>query len=90
MTTTHMSAKEAIAYLTTRGFQPRCTGSGLWSSFAHVHESGSARVVVVDAEAACFDVFAYTRDRRRCVDWEVRLTRAPLPVFAATVTAAID
>lgn len=90
MTTAHLSAEEAIAYLTTRGFQSHRTGSGLWGSFAHLHSSGNAQVVVVDAEAACFDVHAYTRDRRRCVDWEVRLTRAPLPVFAATVAAAID
>ncbi|WP_414944879.1 hypothetical protein [Amycolatopsis sp. cmx-11-32] len=90
MTTANATTDEVIAYLTGHGFAPHRKGSGLWVSFDYVHATGNARVAVTDAGAACFDVYAFTRDGYRLQAWRVQLTGAPLAVVAATVTAAID
>lgn len=81
MTTTNTTTDEATAYLTAHGFTRNPEMN--W------YEHQWARVAVVDAEAACFDVCAFTRDRFGLLAWRARLTHAPLPVFAATITAAI-
>ena len=90
MTTTSTPTDEVIAYLTAHGFTLRQKGSGLWVSYRYVHATGNASVEVLDDEAACFTVRAFTRDHGRNVAWEVRLIHAPLAVFAATISAAID
>ena len=81
MTTTNAAAAEALAYLETQGFTR--TGARLYG-----HPCGHAPVDVVDDQAACFTVYAFTRDRARLLLWDVRLTNAPLAVFAAAITAA--
>lgn len=78
-----ITAAEATAFLTAHGFT-RARGRNWYDD-----GSGCARVAVVDAEAACFAVYAFTRDRARLVLWQAQLTNAPLRVFAATVIAAI-
>lgn len=72
---------EATAWLEAHGFTRNTEMN--W------YEHQWARVAVVDNEAACFDVCAFTRDRLGLLAWQAQLTHAPLPVFAATVTAAI-
>lgn len=81
--TTHNPAAtdEAISLLQERGFTTAPNGR----RFLHPH----AEVVVIDAEAVCFEVHALTRDRAKITVWEARLTHAPHTVFAATITAAI-
>jgi hypothetical protein len=84
VTTTNMTpADEATAWLESHGFthNPRINR-------CYYHRNGNARVEVVDAEAVCFTVYAFTRDRARLLAWQAQFTRAPLPVFIATVTAA--
>jgi hypothetical protein len=81
VTTINTATTEAIAYLTAHGFTHNPEMN--W------YEHKWARVVVVDAEAACLDVYAFTRDRLGFLAWRAQLTHAPLPVFTATVTAAI-
>lgn len=83
MTTTNTTAtNEATTYLEAHGFTHE-PGADWYDS-----PGGHARVAVLDAEAACFAVYAFTHDRARLVVWQAQLHNAPLPVFTATVTAA--
>ena len=79
-----MIVDEARSYLTTHGFTRHPTVD------RYGHRSGNATVEVVDAEAACFTVTAFTRDRARLIMWQAQLYKAPLPVFTATITAASE
>lgn len=83
MATANVTISEAIAYLEAHGF----THDPGRNSYSHA--SGYARVELIDAEARCFTVHAFTHDRARLARWQVQLRHAPLPVLAATVTAAI-
>ncbi|MFD8493903.1 hypothetical protein [Amycolatopsis sp. NPDC059657] len=82
MTTANTPADEAIAHLTARGFTH--------NPHMNWYEHRWARVAILDAEAACFDVCVFTRDPYGLLAWRAQLTHAPLAIFAATVTAAID
>lgn len=83
MTTANTTAtNEAIAHLEAHGFT-HDPGPNWYD-----HTSGYARVELIDAEATCFTVYAFTHDRARLVQWQVQLYHAPLVVFAATVAAA--
>jgi hypothetical protein len=83
VTTANTTAtNEAIAYLQAHGFT-HDPGPNWYD-----HASGYARVELIDDEAACFTVYAFTHDRALLVRWQVQLYGAPLSVFAATVAAA--
>jgi len=84
VTTANTTAtNEAISYLEAHGFA-HDPGPNWYD-----HASGYARVEVIDAEATCLTMYAFTHDRALLVRWQVQLYHAPLPVLAATVTAAI-
>jgi hypothetical protein len=74
---------EAIAYLTEHGF------TSIHDTWFR-HHSGYARVIVEDPDAMCFTVKALEHPSAGGLLWQVRLTRVPMTVFAATVTAAIS
>lgn len=82
MATANTPADEAIAHLIGRGFTH--------NPHMNWYEHRWARVAVADAEAACFDVYSFTRDFYGFEAWRAQLTGAPLALFAATIAAAID
>lgn len=81
--TTVTAVNDAITYLEAHGFHRDHRRN------CYDHASGDARVELLDDEAACFAVYAFTHDRIRLLTWKAELHGAPLPVFTATVAAAI-
>ncbi|PWW53092.1 hypothetical protein DFQ13_11682 [Actinokineospora spheciospongiae] len=72
-----MTVDEVLVYLGGCGF------AATPSRRVHQHHASGARVVITDARAGDITIHAYGGA------WKARLTRAPVAVVTATITAAL-